>query len=146
MTAWSVSWRRIQMNEKALGLLGLAQKGGNVAIGEDPVGTQAKAGTARLIILAADAAAHTVRRADSFAARHQTPLVTVDGDKDTLGSIFGRTSVAMIAITDVALAQRFLELLGQPERYGPQLAAVREKAAAMAQRKKERKQRKMAVR
>lgn len=129
------------MNEKALGLLGIAQKGGNVAIGEDPVGICTHAGTARLIILAADAAAHTVRKAGSFAARHQTPIVTVDGDKDVLGSVFGRTAVAMTAITDVALAQRFLELLGEPERYGSQLAAVRNKAAVMAQRKKERQRR-----
>lgn len=129
------------MNEKALGLLGIAQKGGNVAIGEDPVGICTQAGTARLIILAADAAAHTVRRANSFAARHQTPIIQVDGDKDTLGGVFGRTSVAMTAITDVALAQRFLELLGEPERYGEPLAAVREKAAVMAKRKKERQHR-----
>lgn len=49
------------MDEKTLGLLGIAQKGGNIAIGEEPVGASARAGKARLIILAADAAGHTVR-------------------------------------------------------------------------------------
>jgi ribosomal protein L7Ae-like RNA K-turn-binding protein len=125
------------MNEKALGLLGIAQKGGNIQIGEEPVGASARAGKARLIILAADAAGHTVRRASSFASLHQTPLIQVDGDKETLGGVFGRTAVAMLSMTDVFLAQRFLEVLGEPERYGQQLEAVREKAAAMAQRKKE---------
>lgn len=125
------------MDEKALGLLGLAQKGGNIQLGEEPVGTVARSGKARLILLAADAADHTVRRAGSFARLHQTPLVQIEADKDTLGGVFGRTSVAMAALTDVFLAQRFLESLGQPERYGQQLAAVSEKAAAMKQRKVE---------
>lgn len=129
------------MDEKALGLLGIAQKGGNIAIGEEPVGAAARAGKARLIILAADAAGHTVRRAGSFASLHQSPLVAIDADKDTLGSVFGRTSVAMIAMTDVFLAKRFLEALGQEDRYGVQLQAVTEKAAAMAQRKKEQQRR-----
>lgn len=129
------------MREKALGLLGIAQKGGNVEIGEDPVGQVSKAGTARLIILAADAADHTVRKARSFAARHDTPLITVDGTKDTLGAVFGRTSVAMLALTDIALSQRFLELLEDPEHYGAVLTAVREKAEIMKKRKQERQRR-----
>ena len=124
------------MNERALGLLGIAQKGGNIEIGEDPVGNAARAGKARLIILASDAAGHTVRRAGSFASLHETPLVTVEGSKDVLGRIFGRNSVAMIAVTDILLAKRFLETLGDPETYGEALTAVTEKAAVMAQRKK----------
>jgi len=125
------------MHERALGLLGIAQKGGNIQIGEDPVGNVARTGTARLIILASDAAGHTVRRASSFASLHETPLVTVDGDKATLGRVFGRTSVAMLALTDVLLAKRFLETLGEPERYGQALDAVTKKAEIMQQRKKE---------
>jgi ribosomal protein L7Ae-like RNA K-turn-binding protein len=129
------------MLDKALGLLGLAQKGGNLAIGEEPVGAAARAGKARLILLASDAAGHTQRRAASFAAAHQTPVVQLDADKDTLGAAFGRTSVAMIALTDVFLAKKFLETLDDPARYGAQLAAVTEKAAAMAQRKQEQQRR-----
>lgn len=125
------------MDDKALGLLGLAQKGGNIQLGEEPVGAAARSGKARLILLAADAADHTVRRAGSFARLHGTPMVQLEADKSTLGGVFGRTSVAMAALTDVFLAQRFLETLGQPERYGAQLAAVSEKAASMKQRKAE---------
>ncbi len=126
------------MNEKALGLLGISQKGGNIEIGEEPVGAVARAGKARLIILASDAAGHTIRRAQSFAALHASPLIQIDADKDTLGAVFGRNSVAMAALTDVFLAQRFLETLAEPERYGAQLEAVREKAASMKQRQAER--------
>ena len=125
------------MHEKALGLLGISQKGGNIDLGEEPVGAVARAGKARLIILASDAAGHTVRRAQSFAALHSSPVAVIDADKDTLGAVFGRTSVAMAALTDVFLAQRFLETLGEPERYQEQLTAVKEKAAAMKQRQSE---------
>lgn len=126
------------MNEKALGLLGISQKGGNIEIGEEPVGAVARAGKARLIILASDAAGHTIRRAQSFAALHTSPLIQIDADKDTLGAVFGRNSVAMAALTDVFLAQHFLETLAEPERYGAQLEAIREKAASMKQRQAER--------
>ena len=121
------------MHEKALGLLGISQKGGNIELGEEPVGAVARAGKARLIILASDAAGHTVRRAQSFAALHSSPVAVIDA----LGAVFGRTSVAMAALTDVFLAQRFLETLGEPERYQEQLTAVKEKAAAMKQRQSE---------
>lgn len=127
------------MNEKALGLLGIAQKGGNVEVGEEPVGAVARAGKARLIVLASDAAGHTVRRAQSFASLHDSPMVQIPQDKDALGAVFGRNSVAMIALTDVFLAQRFLETLEQRELYETQLTAVREKAAYMKQRQNERK-------
>ena len=126
------------MNEKALGLLGISQKGGNIEIGEEPVGAVARAGKARLIILASDAAGHTIRRAQSFAALHTSPLIQIDADKDTLGAVFGRNSVAMAALTDVFLAQHFLETLAEPELDGAQLYGVREKAASMKQRQAER--------
>lgn len=130
------------MNDKALGLLGIAKKGNHVELGEDPVGQAAQLGRARLIILASDAAGHTVRRAQSFAALHDTPLAVIDADKDAFGAIFGRKSLAMAALTDIFLAQHFLDSLGEPERYAEQLLAVREKAERMRQRKKEKPQRK----
>jgi ribosomal protein L30E len=125
------------MQDKALGLLGISYKGGNVELGEEPVGAVARAGKARLIVLAADAAGHTQRRAASFAALHDTPLITVDADKDALGAVFGRTAVAMLALTDVFLAERFLLALDQQERYGAEITAVHNKAVYMKQRKQE---------
>ncbi len=129
------------MLEKALGLLAIAQKGGNIAIGEEPVGAAARGGTARLIILASDAAGHTQRRASSFGAAHQTPIVSIDAQKDALGAVFGRSSVAMAALTDIFLAKTFLERLEQPQRYAAEYRAVSEKAAAMAKRKEEQRRR-----
>lgn len=124
------------MLDKALNLLAIAQKGGNIAIGEDPVGAAAHGGKARLIILASDAAVHTRRRASDFGALHHTPVVTIDADKSMLGGMFGRSSVAMAALTEIRLAKSFLETLEEPERYSEALSQVSEKEAAIARRKK----------
>ena len=125
------------MNEKALGLLGIARKGGFVQIGEDPVSEVVASGHARLIILASDAADHTVRRAEGLAAQHTTPLVSIENDKASLGAVFGRSSVAMTAVTDIRLAVHILAAMDDPARYAEQSEAVRAKAALMAQRKAE---------
>ena len=127
------------MAEKSLQLLGLARKGGNVAIGEDPVGTAAASGKARLIILAADAAGHTQRRAQSYGSLHHTPVITIDADKEALGAVFGRSSVAMAALTDIRLAKSFLEKLDEPERYSAVLEAVSQKAETMEKRRQTKK-------
>ncbi len=123
------------MLENALHLLGIARKGGNIAIGEDPVGAAAHGGKARLIILASDAAGHTGRRAQSYGSLHHTPVISLDADKATLGAVFGRSSVAMAALTDIRLARSFLERLEDPERYGSALEMVAEKAETMERRK-----------
>ena len=53
---------------KSLGLLSLARKGGNIVLGEEQAGAAARASRARLMLLASDAGGHTVRRAKSSAA------------------------------------------------------------------------------
>ena len=80
--------------DKTLGMLGLAQKAGRVQIGEEPVGTAAAAGKARLILLASDAASNSRNRAAKFAALHGTPLLDLPYDIQSLGGIFGRASCA----------------------------------------------------
>ena len=51
--------------ERILSMLGLAHKAGRVEIGEEPVGSSARAKKARVILGASDAAAGSVRRAMS---------------------------------------------------------------------------------
>ena len=50
-------------HDPILHLLGLAKKAGRLEIGEEPVGAAARAHQARVLLLAADAAPNTVRRA-----------------------------------------------------------------------------------
>ena len=113
MTAWIGKWRSAV--DKALNYLALARKGGRVELGEEPVGAAARAGKAYLIVVASDAGDHTWRRAKSYAAGTQQQTLKVAFTKDELGFAIGRTSLAMAAFTDAALALAFAKALAKPD-------------------------------
>ena len=102
---------------RTLGLLSISRKGGNLTVGEEQVGAVARAGRARLLLVASDASDHTVRRARSFVAGTAQPMLIVSFTKDELGQALGVSSCAIAAITDVRLAQAFVKTLGEPEKY-----------------------------
>jgi ribosomal protein L7Ae-like RNA K-turn-binding protein len=124
--------------EKILSMIGLAKKAGRAEIGEEPVGAAARAKKARVILLASDAAPSSRRRAASFAEAGSTLLLTVPADKDQLGHVLGRTSVAMAAITDIGFAEAIVKKLAEldSETY----SAAAEQLAVKARRAMERRQ------
>lgn len=124
---------------RSLGLLSISRKGGNIVLGEEQVGSQARAGRARLVILASDAGGHTVRRARSFVAGTAQPVLTVPFTRDELGSALGTTSCAIAAITDVRLAQAFVKTLGEPEKYAQLLSDLDIRVKRVEQRREEEK-------
>ena len=77
------------MTEHILSMIGLAKKAGQVEIGEEPVGSAARAKDARVILVAKDAAAGSVRRAMSFGQTGACLCLTVPFDKDQLGRAKG---------------------------------------------------------
>lgn len=97
------------MTANALGLLGLARKAGKLEIGEEPVGAACQKRQAKLVLLAADAAENTVRRAQRAAQAADAPCVRTDLSKAELGAGFGRASCAVLALTDHGLAAAFLK-------------------------------------
>lgn len=126
-------------NNRALGLLSLCKKGGNLALGEEPVGAAARAGKARLIVVAGDAADHSLRRVKSFVSGTAQPYLQVPFSKEAMGDALGVTSCAMAAILDVGLAQAFVRALGEPERDAALLAELEVRVARVRQRQKEEK-------
>ncbi len=120
-------------------MLGLAKKAGQVAIGEEPVGSAARAKDARVILVAQDAAAGSVRRAMSFGQTGACLCLTVPFDKDQLGRALGRTSCAMAAITDIGFAEAIVKKLAalDPERYAPAAQRLEIKARRAAERRAE---------
>ena len=100
---------------KALNYMSLARKAGLIELGEEPVGAAARAGHARLILVAQDASDHTWRRAKSFAAGTAQQCVKVAFSKDELGRAIGRTSLAIAAFTDPAIALAFVKALDDPK-------------------------------
>ncbi|MBE6946871.1 MAG: 50S ribosomal protein L7 [Ruminococcaceae bacterium] len=124
------------MMDRALYYLALARKAGFAELGEEPVGAAARAGHARLIVVASDASDHTWRRAKSFVAGTQQQLIRWPYSKDETGMAIGRTSLAVAAITDAGIAKSLVEALGD-NRYQAVMAVLEEKAAQLKLRQKE---------
>ena len=121
----------------ALNYMALARKAGRIELGEEPVGSAARAQHARLIVVASDASDHTWRRAKSFVAGTGQQCVRVPFDKDALGQAIGRSSLAIAAFTDPALALAFLKALGQDEAYKEAIENLDKRTKRVQQRQAE---------
>ena len=124
-------------NNRALNYLSLAKKGRLVELGEEPVGAVTRAVKARLVVVANDASDHTWRRAKSFVAGTEQQCIRVPFTKEELGFVVGRTSLAIAAFTDAALALAFVKALPNAEKFKDVADALDVKAQKLRQRKEE---------
>ena len=129
-------------HDPILHLLGLARKAGRLEAGEEPVGAACRARQARLVLLASDAAPNTARRAAHFGQAGEVPWLSLPLTKVELGGQLGRSSCAMLALTDAGFAAAVAGKLAarDPERYGPAATLLREKADKVLQRQREQRQ------
>ena len=88
------------MKPNAIHYLSLAKKAGRIAVGEEAVGAAARACRARLLLVAGDAPAGTLRRARNLVAGSGRPLAVVPFTKEELGTALGKTVVSLAALTD----------------------------------------------
>ena len=123
--------------DRALNFLSLARKAGLIELGEEPVGAAARAQKAKLVAVAQDSGDHTWRRAKSFVAGTAQVCIRVPYTKDEMGQATGRTSLAIAAFTDPAMAVAFLKALPQQERYSEELKALETRAQKVRQRRDE---------
>ena len=130
------------MTDNILSMLGLAHKAGKVEIGEEPVGSAARAKKARIIFVADDAAPSTARRAKSFAETGSCILLPMGAGKDDMGRVLGRTSCAMCAVTEIGFACAIVKKLAaiEPEKYRTAADALEIKAKRAAERRQEQEQ------
>ena len=125
------------MDNRALNYLALAKKGRLVELGEEPVGAVTRAVKARLVVVANDASDHTWRRAKSFVAGTPQQCVRLACTKEELGFVVGRTSLAIAAFTDAALALAFVKALPNAEKFAEVIEQLDIKAKKLRQRKDE---------
>ena len=123
--------------DKARNYLSLARKAGRIELGEEPVGAAARAQKARLVVVASDAGDHTWRRAKSFVSGTDQPCIRVPFTKDERGQAVGRTSLALAALTDPALALAFLKALNAPEQYKDALQSLENRTKRVQTRQAE---------
>ena len=123
--------------DKALNYLALARKGRMCELGEEPVGDITRALKGHLVIVASDASDHTWRRAKSYVAGTNQQAIRVNYTKAELGTVVGRESLAIAAITDPALALALVNALESPEKYKAAAEVLAEKAGKARQRQAE---------
>ena len=123
--------------DKALNFLALGKKARLVELGEEPVGAITRSGKGYLVVVASDASDHTWRRAKSFVAGTEQQCIRVSFTKDELGFVVGRTSLAIAAFSDAAMAASFIKALPDVQKHTAALAVLEEKAAKLKQRKDE---------
>ena len=132
--------------DKALNYLALARKAGRAELGEEPVGAAARALHAHLIVVAGDASDHTWRRAKSYVAGTDQQCIRLPYSKDEVGMAIGRTSLAIAAVTDPALALSLVQSLPQVEKFAAVIAVLEEKVQRQRKRQSEAKAHKRNVR
>ena len=123
--------------DKSLNYIALARKGGMIELGEEPVGAITRTGKGYLVAVASDASDHTWRRAKSFVAGTEQQAIRIPYTKEEFGFVVGRTSLAIAAFSDVAMALAFVKALPQPEKYSEELASLEERTRRVQQRQKE---------
>ena len=99
------------MTDSTLNLLGLALRGGNLAVGEEPVREACRTRRAALVLTAADAADNSTHRCRRWAEESGVPWTQVPWNKETLGNALGRKLCAVAALTDRGLAAALAEKL-----------------------------------
>lgn len=122
-----------------LSLLGLSLRGGNLAVGEEPVEAAARARDARVLLVAADAADNTYRRVKHFADAGQCLWLRIPFTKAELGRAVGRSAAAVVAVTDIGLANAVVHKLAalDPVKYDEAAARLELKARRAAERRAE---------
>ena len=123
--------------DRALNFLALGKKARLVELGEEPVGAITRSGKGYLVVVASDASDHTWRRAKSFVAGTEQQCIRVSFTKEELGFVVGRTSLAIAAFPDAAMAASFIKALPDVAKHTAALTVLEEKSAKLKQRKNE---------
>lgn len=93
-----------------LRLLGLARRAGSLVAGSEAVKSAARSGSLRAVVFARDASANAVRRIEPLLDR-QGVQSSACGDRTALGAALGKAPVAVVGVTDPALASAVLRSL-----------------------------------
>lgn len=100
------------MDDKLLGLLGIARKGGKLMIGFEMCSEAIEKSRAKLIIVASDTAKRTEKELRFKAGERPVEIIRISADKFNLSRAIG-TSAGVIAVCDEGFAKRASELINQ---------------------------------
>ena len=101
------------MREKTLNLLGLMRRANAIAVGETNTGTAAKAGKAKLLLIAADASDNAKHRAENFMIGRNIIKIDLPFTKVELSDALGLPGCSMAAVTDMGFSNALVKLLNE---------------------------------
>ena len=132
--------------DKLLLLFGLMKKAGRIEIGDEPVTDALRRGDAVAVCCASDASENTLRHFQRAAEGEDIPLLNLHSDKAELGEVFGRNTVAVIALTDIGFAAKLFELCAAEDSHWKSTAEKfrRESDELIAEQKRRRREEKEA--
>jgi len=102
--------RRESGDAAVLRLLGLARRAGSLVAGSEAVKGAARSGSLRAVVFARDASTNAVHRIEPSLLR-QGVRSSACGDRAALGAALGKGPIAVVGITDAALARTVLDRL-----------------------------------
>lgn len=91
------------INNKILGLIGLAMKAGKVCFGADSVEEEIKNKKVKLLIISYEASERTKNKFKKIIPQYNIPII-IDGSIEQLSKSIGKSNKAIIGIKDINLA------------------------------------------
>lgn len=101
-------------NSRIYSMIGLAMRAGAVVLGEGKVSASIKNGTAKAVVLSADASENTKKKIRNSCSFYNVELVEI-GDRFMLGKCTGRGFAVSAAIINREMAARIIELSREQE-------------------------------
>lgn len=102
------------------------RRAGLLEIGEENTGAAVRRGSARIVLLAADASKNARARAEGFLAARRALLVPLPYTKAELSERLGKSGCSMAACTDFGLSAAFLSALAEVDGTGQYAALAQE--------------------
>ena len=105
------------INNKILGLIGLAARARKVCFGADSVELQIKKKKVYLIIVAKDASNRTKDKFRNISDEYDIPII-IEGEIEILSKAIGKSNKAIIGIEDINLANEIQKIKNGGELIG----------------------------
>lgn len=96
------------INDKILGLIGLAMKAGKVSFGADSVEETIEKRKAKLVILSEESSERTKTKFEEICKKNEVPII-IYGTIENLSKSIGKNNKTVIGIKDLNLSKSILE-------------------------------------
>lgn len=106
-----ITWKRslkVLRQDKALSMVGLAQRAGKVVSGEFSTEKAVKTGKAWLVIVADDSSDNTKKMFTNMCEYYEVPVYFYS-DKETLGHAIGKEFRASLAVVDENFSKQIIK-------------------------------------